>query len=108
MQTTELDTVEATLKQEAVCQVNGVENGACKTTPITAADVTVTYKLECTNGSGTITPQTSTDPTVFDSYTCPGGTVREARYIGVSVADKYEPMFPIPFAGLQSDGTSIR
>ena len=40
MQTTEDNTVEGTLKTEAVCQVNGINaNGTCKTSPITAADV---------------------------------------------------------------------
>ena len=49
MQTTELDTVENTLKTEAVCQVNGMENGVCKMSPISANNVTVTYRLECNN-----------------------------------------------------------
>src|SRR6059058_4638427 len=40
MQTTEIDTVEGTLKTEAVCQVNGTNSdGSCKTSPITAANV---------------------------------------------------------------------
>lgn len=105
MQTTQDDTVENTLKTEAVCQVNGTAaNGTCNTTPITAADVTVTFRLECTSGT-TITSQTTTDPVTFDTFVCTGGA-KEARYIQVQVNDKYTPMFPIHFAGLtSSDGT---
>jgi Flp pilus assembly protein TadG len=107
MQTTEIDTVEGTLKTEAVCQVNGTNSdGSCKTSPITAANVTVTYRLECTDAGGTITTQTNTDSVVFDAYVCAGGTVREARYIEVNVTDKYVPMFPIHFASFNgSDST---
>src|SRR6058998_2081395 len=60
MQTTADDTVEGTLKTEVVCQVNGTTSGTCNTSPITTANVTVTYRLECTNGA-TISTQTSTD-----------------------------------------------
>jgi Flp pilus assembly protein TadG len=106
MQTTEVDTVEGTLKTEAVCQVNGTNtDGTCKTTPITTANVTVTYRLECTDGAGAISAQTNTDSTVFDSYTCASGTTREARYIEVNVTDKYTPMFPVHFASYNGDGT---
>ena len=46
------DTVEGTLTTEAVCQVNGTNaDGTCKTSPITAANVTVSYRLECANGA---------------------------------------------------------
>lgn len=105
MQTTQDDTVENTLTTEAVCQVNGTAaNGTCNTSPITASDVTVTFRLECTSG-GTITSQTTTSPTTFDTFTCTGGA-KEARYIQVQVNDKYTPMFPIHFSGLtNSDGT---
>src|SRR3982751_6612551 len=62
MQTTEDETVEGTLKTEAVCQVNGTNaDGTCKTSPITTANVTVTYRLECTAAGGAIATQTSTD-----------------------------------------------
>jgi Flp pilus assembly protein TadG len=106
MQTTEEDTVDGTLKTEAVCQVNGVNsNGTCKSSPITTANVTVTYRLECTNSGGTISAQSSTDATTFDAYTCNSGD-KEARYLQVNVTDKYRPMFPIHFSGLtSSDGT---
>src|SRR6476646_6092840 len=40
MQTTDDDTVESTLKTEAICQVNGTNaDGTCKTAPITLANV---------------------------------------------------------------------
>ncbi|MFL6750311.1 MAG: TadE/TadG family type IV pilus assembly protein [Sphingomicrobium sp.] len=106
MQTTEIDTVEGTLKTEAVCQVNGTNtDGTCKTSPITISNVTVTYRLECTASGGGITSQTNTDSVAFDALTCPGGTVREARYIEANVTDKYTPMFPIHFLSWNSDGT---
>jgi Flp pilus assembly protein TadG len=107
MQTTEIDTVEGTLTTEAVCQVNGTNNyGTCKTSPITASNVTVTYRLECMDSAGAIAAQTSTDSTTFDGFTCGGGTVKEARYIEVGVTDKYTPMFPIHFYSYNGgDGT---
>ena len=107
MQTTEVDTVEGTLKTEAVCQVNGTNSdGTCKTSPITASNVTVTYRLECMDSAGGITAQTSTDSATFDAFTCGGGTVKDARYIEVGVTDKYTPMFPIHFYSYNGgDGT---
>jgi Flp pilus assembly protein TadG len=103
MQTTELSTVQDTLKTEACEQVDGLDsNGDCKNTPITTDNVTVTFRLECTDGSGNITPQTSTDADTFDTYTCPDGTVSQAKYISVTVTDKYTPMFPIHFLSYNS------
>lgn len=99
MQTTQDDTVEGTLQTEAVCQVNGTNSdGTCKTSPITAANVTVTDRLECINADGTI--EVMADPTddCANSQT-------ETRYISVTVTDSYTPMFPIHFAGLDPDGT---
>ncbi len=105
MQTTEQDTVEGTLKTEAVCQVNGTNtDGTCKTTPITTSNVTVTYRLECTDSGGAITAQTSTDATAFDALTCNSGS-KESRYIQIALTDKYTPMFPLHFAAINSDGT---
>jgi Flp pilus assembly protein TadG len=105
MQTTELDTVEGTLKTEAVCQVNGTNaDGTCKASPITTANVTVTYRLECSSGGAITSTQTNTDATTFDALTCNSGE-KEARYIQVAVADKYTPMFPIHFLSYNSDGT---
>lgn len=106
MQTTEESTVENTLSTEAICQVNGVNgDGTCKTSPITASNVTVTWRLECTDSGGTIATQTSTDATAFDALTCAAGTVRESRYVEVALTDKYTPMFPLHFAGYNGDGT---
>ena len=106
MQTTELTTVEGTLKNEAVCQVNGTNaDGTCKTSLITTSNVTVTFRLECTDGAGTIATQTSTDATAFDAFTCASGTTKEARYIEVAINDKFEPMFPVHFGGIDGDGT---
>jgi Flp pilus assembly protein TadG len=106
MQTTAEDTVEGTLKTEAVCQVNGTNSdGTCKTSPITTANVTVTYRLECTAAGGAITTQTSTDSDTFDDFVCGSGTLSEARYIEIAVTDTYTPMFPIHFAFINADGT---
>jgi len=103
MQTTQDDTVENTLKTEVKCQING-GSPPC-TGRITDADVVVTWRLECDFG-GTITVQTATDPTAFDALFCPVVGSIEARYIQVTVNDKYTPMFPIHFAAWNgSDGT---
>jgi len=86
MQTTADDTVEGTLKTEAVCQVNGTNSdGTCKTSPITT--------------------QTSTDAPTFDAFTCANTTDTQARYIEIAVTDTYTPMFPIHFAAIDADGT---
>jgi Flp pilus assembly protein TadG len=99
MQTTELATVESTLKTEAVCQVNGVKSdGTCKTSPISAANVTVTYRLECVSDGEVTSSQTSTDAVAFDDLDC-AGTEREQKYIEVNVTDSYAPMVPIHFSG---------
>ncbi|MEP7131010.1 MAG: TadE/TadG family type IV pilus assembly protein [Sphingomicrobium sp.] len=106
MQTTANDTVEGTLKTEAVCQVNGTNtNGTCKTSPITTSDVTVTYRLECVASGGGIATQTSTDAPTFDAFVCASGTASEARYIEIAVTDKYTPLFPITFSFINGDGT---
>ena len=104
MQTTGDTTVEATIKSEAVCQVNGADaNGDCLAGRIDTADVTVTYKLECTDAGGQVTTQESNDADVFDAFTCSGGAV-ESRYIQATIVDNYAPMFPIKF-GTEADGT---
>lgn len=104
-ETTSLDTVENTLKSEVVCQVNGTNSdGTCKTSPITTNSVAVTFRLECTDGSGNLTTQTNSDPTVFDGYSCATGSTG-ARYIQVQVSDTYTPMFPVHFFAIDPDGT---
>ena len=107
MQTTDDTTVEATLKNEAVCQVNGTNtNGTCKTSPITTSNVTVTYRLECKASGGAVTTSLNTDPVAFDALTCAGGTVSESRYLEVALTDKYTPMFPMHFGPFNTaDGT---
>ena len=106
MQTTGTTTVESTIKTEAVCQVNGLNtDGTCKTSPITASNVTVTYRLECQDTGGTITSQTATDAATFDALECAPAT-KEARYLEVAVTDKYTPLFPVHFAAFTTgDGT---
>lgn len=106
MQTTGTSTVQGTLKDEAICQVNGVDaNGTCNTSPITDSDVTVTWRLECVDAGGTRTSQSSTNSTTYDGFTCASGTVREVRYIEIELTDKYAPLFPIHYFGNNSDGT---
>lgn len=91
MQTTGVTTVEDTIAAEAVCQFNGTDaNGTCKTAPLTTADVVVTHRLEC---DGVVT--TNPDCT---------GTQKEARWVQVTVATDYTPMFPIHFSGIEGNG----
>jgi Flp pilus assembly protein TadG len=107
MQTTGTTTVEDTIKTEAVCQVDGMNvDGTCKTSPITASNVTVTYRLECTDAGGIMTAQTSTDSDTFNAFVCGSSTDKEARYLQVAVTDKYSPLFPIHFGSFTTaDGT---
>jgi len=93
MQTTGVTSVEETISNEAICQVNGTNNdGSCKTAPITAANVTVTHLLYC--GADT-TPSPDTD--------CAEG-ITESRWIQVNIWDDYEPLFPVHFSGIDSGG----
>jgi Flp pilus assembly protein TadG len=106
-QTTETATVEATLANEAVCQVNGLNaNGTCKTTPITASDVTVNWSLECTDSAGATTTQSTTTSATYDAFTCGAGTTRQARYVSVTVNDKYYPLFPVHFGSFNTSDSS--
>jgi Flp pilus assembly protein TadG len=107
MQTTSYTTVEDTLANEAICQVNGVNaNGTCKSSPLTASDVTVTWRLQCASSGGTVTNQTSTDSDTFDAFVCPSGTATQAKYVQVDLRDKYSPIFPVHFASFNtSDNT---
>lgn len=90
-QTTGEETPADTIKKEAVCQYNGTNaSGVCLTTPITAANVTVTYSKKC---NGTVTP--------YDQD-CPPGQIT-VGYISTTVSEKYTPIFPIHF-GTKSDG----
>jgi Flp pilus assembly protein TadG len=106
MQTTETSTVQDTLTNEAVCQVNGDNSdGSCKTSPITASNVTVSWRRECTDSGGAMTATTYTTSTDFDAGACGSGTVTEANYIQVRIDDVYTPLFPIHFAAINGDGT---
>lgn len=108
MQTTEDDTVENTLAMEAICQVNGTNaDGTCKTSPITANNVAVTWRRECTNGAGTMSqapgsPYATSAAFDLAGNACPAGTVKEADYIQVALEDSYAPMFPIHFSGYKA------
>lgn len=103
MQTTNDTTVEGALKSEAVCQVNGMTSGVCNTTPITVSDVTVTYRKECTSAGGAVTSTSNTDPAVVDAVVCTVGP--GSNFILVRLVDKYTPIFPWHFAGIDTDGT---
>ena len=80
MQTTGTTTPEETIKEEAASQGD-----------ISEDDVSVTYRLEC-NG------EVEAD---FDTECAPGEA--EARWLMVTVAGQYEPMFPMHFFGDESD-----
>ena len=82
MQTTVNTTVDQTIVNEAALAA-GVDVG----------NVDLDYWLEC-NG---------TKKANYDTDKCTAGET-EARYIVVSIEDKYTPMFPIHFAGIGSDG----
>ncbi|MCY7279370.1 MAG: pilus assembly protein [Sphingomonas bacterium] len=91
MQTTGITSVETTIVNEAVCQFNGTNaDGSCKTAPITAANVTVTHRLEC-NG------------VLSALEDCATGQV-ESRWIQVSIWTDYEPMFALNFSGIDGNG----
>ena len=106
MQTTVDSTVEATLTNEAVCQVNGTNaDGTCKTSPITVSDVTVTYRQDCIDTStSAVTSTTTTNALLFDTWSCGAGS-KKSDYISVTVLDKYTPMFPVHFSSYDADGT---
>jgi Flp pilus assembly protein TadG len=98
MQTTGDTTVAGTIKKEAVCQINGSNaDGTCAAGRLTEAEVTVTYRLECTSAGGAVSNQDSSDADTFDAFTCPNATDTEARYIMATAVDTYTPMFKIHF-----------
>lgn len=82
MQTSADDTVEEVIKAEAAAQAG-----------IPAANVTVTYRMEC---NMVVEPD-------FDNGVCAAGA-DEARYLIVNVTDTYTPMFPVHFAGIGEGG----
>jgi Flp pilus assembly protein TadG len=104
MNTTENATVESTLATEAICQVNGTTTSGgvttCNTSPITASNVTVTWRLDCTVGA-TTTSQSTTSSATYDGYLAACAGTR-AGYVQVTVTDKYSPLFPIHFASFDT------
>src|SRR3954453_13130746 len=68
MNTTETSTVEATLANEVQCQVNGsTTSGGVQTCNTSATQaITVTWRLDCTDGSGTVTTQSTTSSATYD------------------------------------------
>ena len=91
MQTTGITSVEDTIANEAICQVNGTNaDGSCKTAPITAANVTVTHRLEC-NG------------VLSANVDCAPGEV-SSKWIQVTIWSDYTPLFPVHFSGIDAGG----
>lgn len=84
MQTTGADTPEGTIKSEAALQAN-----------VDPAEVTVSYLLFCNNVAKT--------PYSAD---CDPGEV-EVRYLSVTVTDIYDPIFPIKYGPVRTDGTYV-
>lgn len=119
MNTTETSTVEATLANEAICQMNGQtsttaadSNGVMQTTTTcnsgetAASDVTVTWRQDCISSGGGVTTQTTTDSATYDAYAACTGGATPARYVQVTVAGKYKPLFPLHFNGYVSSDDS--
>jgi Flp pilus assembly protein TadG len=101
MQTTDDNTVEGTLVEEVMCQVNGMKaDGTCNTTPITAANVTVTFKRTCRNVAGALgAQQTNTNPDALDALSCPGTHPVQNRFIDVTIVDNFQGTFIHKFWG---------
>jgi Flp pilus assembly protein TadG len=99
LQTSQETTVDLSLQDEVVCQVNGTEadGKTCKSGLITSDDVTVTDRLDCIDANGTSHVTTGADALVDCS-----NTQTETRYVSVSVTSVYTPMFPIHFSGYDS------
>ena len=98
MQTTGVLSVEDTIAQEVVCQVNGTnEDGSCKTDPITTANVTVEHRLEC---DGVVS---TTDSDGDGDSDCATEDEVKSLWIKVTVWSDFEPMFPFKFSGIDED-----
>lgn len=83
MQTTGVETPDATLKAEAVAQAGG---------GLTVEDVTINYTLFCDN---------AVEPN-YDTECAP--TAVQARYVEVVIRDEFEPLFPAAFPANVVDG----
>lgn len=82
MQTTGTQTAENTIIDEASAQAE-----------VPVENVTVSYRLEC---DGAV----QSDP----EGNCPT-TQKQARWVSVTVTDRYTPLFPVRFSAINSDGT---
>ena len=99
MQTTGVLSVENTIANEVVCQVNGTNvDGTCKTAPITTANVTVEHRLEC---NGVVS---TTDSDGDGDYDCASDDDVKSLWIKVTVWSDFEPMFPLKFSGVDAGG----
>lgn len=99
MQTTGVLSVENTIANEVVCQVNGTnDDGTCKTAPITTANVTVEHRLEC---NGVVS---TTDNDADGDYDCADEDDVKSLWIKVTVWSDFEPMFPLKFSGVDEGG----
>jgi Flp pilus assembly protein TadG len=100
MQTTGANSVEDTLRNEAVCQVNGTNNdGSCKSSPITVNNVTVSYRLICRTAAGLeMSNETRTNPDEFNALICPSTAPVPNRFIQVAIVDTFTGIFVHKFA----------
>ncbi len=99
MQTTGVTNVESTIATEAICQFNGtLDNGTCKTAPLTADNVTVVHSLYCKEKNAA----------EEDAVLEPDGDCEEdqvgSRWIKVTVWTEYKPLFPLHFTGIEANG----
>lgn len=99
MQTTGITNVEQTIAAEAICQFNGtLDDGTCKTAPLTAANVTVAHSLYCKDEG-----QPESAAVLEADGDCDEGDVG-SRWIKVTVWTEYTPLFPLHFTGIDANG----
>lgn len=99
MQTTGVTNVEETIAAEAICQFNGtLDDGTCKTAPLTAANVTVVHSLYCKEEDE---PEDAAE--LEDDGDCDEDDVA-SRWIKVTVWTEYTPLFPLHFTGIDANG----
>lgn len=119
MNTTETASVEATLSNEVLCQMNGQTSTTstdaqgvvqttttCNSGEIAASDVTVTWRQDCIAPNGAVTSQTTTNSAIYDAYVACTGGASTARYVQVTVSGKYTPLFPVHFSNYDSNTDS--
>lgn len=115
MNTTETASVEDTLANEALCQMNGQTTTTatdaagvvqttttCNSGELAASDVTVTWRQDCIASGGAVTSQTTTNSAVYDAYSACTGGATTARYVQVTLSGKYTPLFPVHFSNYDS------